>query len=618
MKKLLSLVLALMMCAGVLPVMAETGVIGGADGPTEIVLTGPDIMLPGDLGEDALAAGRKVQANLAVTEVSGIDTGDASVDAALTELFKALGFTMTQQGDEGAFSLTISGNDVLSMGLAVSGEDAYVQSNLLGGTVVVGASEVTSLVERLLDMLVMMESITEEDAAELKAQAGVLVTTLSAALQNSDFQVTLTDADLLAMDYSAVVTVLGEIMQKMQPVENIVVPKNCDAAVGGVTLNATNEDMQKMSMALIQFIKDNPKLMRFLAYQFGMSTRAQLTTMWEAMKDNSIYATEEEFLQANPAVEDVLDEAMSALEDRKILDGDYVIQVYYDEAGLPVYATFMVPVFIQAESLYTDVQTESSGEAAGENEIIASPSADMLDEMEPKGETKVVEIVYARQTVAQGVSHVVNITVDGEMLTIDTLISGKTAHIVLSVPEEEPVIIDAAVEGNKLTAVLSASPDEATAITCTLEGSYLCSDTDYELMGKFTLTEVYTPVETETPSVNGMALPGFESKKPQPRTTTFELDFAVDYVRNGVDFTGVTDLAFAFNDVHVALQMNVATADPADSIMAGTVVRPAELDDAAFANWFVGVVNTFSSWTGNLMMALPESVLTVLFSGGMM
>lgn len=592
MKKLLSLILALMMCAVSGLAMAEGGVIGGADGPTEVfVATEPLFILPGDLETAALEAGRMGTTTLTVTEVSGIDTGDADMDAALVDLFKALGIKSTVQGDETEFAVSISGTDVLTLGLAVSEDDIYVKSNLLGGTVAVGADELDGLITRLIDMLVMMEAFTEEEAAELKGMVDGVGQAIAALLENGGMDMELTEEDLLALDFSAITAAMEPIMAKAQMVENPVVPKNCDPAVAGMTLNASNEDMVQVVKAMIQFIKDNPKLMNYIGLQLGLNSEAQLEALWPTFESLGLYESKEEFLADNPTFAQILDEALAELEGKKLLDGDYAINICLDEAGMPVYMTFTLPMYIEQEALYTDAETV--------------------------GETTVIELVYSRMTVAQGVSHVVNLTVDGETLTADTLINGNTAHIVLSVPEEEPVIIDAVVEGNNLTATLTYAPTESTTYTCTFDGSYLYTDTEYVLAGKVTVEEVFIPEETETPTLNGMTLPGFEANKPKPRTNTLTVDIKADYDLNGVDFTGVTDIVVSFNDVRVALQANSFTSDPTESLMNGEVVRPAELDEAAFANWFVGVVNTIQSWSGNLMMALPESLLTVLMYSGM-
>lgn len=611
MKKLVSLILALMMCAVSGLSLAEGGVIGGADGPTSVIVAEPAFILPGDLELAALEAGRKGTTTLAVTDVSGINTGDADMDAALVELIKALGVTSSAQGDESGFAVTISGNSVLDMGLSLSGDDIYVKSNLLGGTIVIGADEVETLVNRLMDMLVMMEAMTEEEAAQFKDIFGSLAETIPAAMQNEAFNATLTEEDLLTMDFSAVTAALETVMAKAQPVVDPVIPKNCDPAVIGMTLNATNEDVVMVSKAMLQFVKDNPKLMNYIGGEFGIGTEDQLIYMWNALEEYSGYESWEEFRADNPTLEDIIDEAIAELDGKKVLDGDYVISIYVDEAGLPVYMSFTLPLFIEQESLYTMVSD------AGESDMIASPSADMLADLEPKGETKVVELVYYRQTVAQGVSHVINITVDGETATVDALVSGNTTHIVLSAPDEEPIVIDAALEGNDLTTTLTYVPDEETAITCTFDGSYLYTETEYVLAGKLTLVEEFTPEEIETPTLNGLTLPGFEAHKPKAETNTLTLDIKADYDLNGVDFNGVTDIVIEYNDVHVGLQAKSFTSDADGSIMSGEVIRPAELDDAAFANWFVGVINTINSWAGNLMMALPESLLTMMMYTGM-
>ena len=579
MKKLFFLLLAMMICVLPFASMAEE--------------TAAAAYFPGEMVLNALEAGRSVNNVLTVTEVSGINTGDADVDAAIADLLKALSIKTNQQGDEVGFALGISDTDVLTLSFGTSGNDVYLKSNLLGDALVFSLDEVEPLLNRLLDMLVMMEALTEEDVAMLKEELSGLGAMISAALDNQLLAVTLTEEDLLAMDFSAVTTVLEQILAKAATTENPVVPGKCDPAVGGMSVSINNEEMIALCKAIIQCVESNPQLMSFIAYQFGFSTEAQLTAIWDAMKDSGYYASEEEFREYNPSLESILKETLAELENAKILDGDYVINLCMDEVGLPVYMTFSLPLFIETESLYTQ------------------------DELEAKGETTQIDVVYARQTVTQGVSHVVNLTVDEESLTADILVSGNKTTITLSAPEAEPILIDVTVDGNSLIANLSYNPDEETSIACTLEGRFQSSATDYELAAKLTMVEIYTPAEVETPSLNGMTLPGFEAQKPKPETNTLVVEYVADYIRDGVDFAGVIHAGFSYNDLRIVARMDNYTADPAASVMSGTVIRPAELDDAAFANWFVGVVNTISSWTGNLMMALPESVLSLLMYSGM-
>ncbi len=590
MKKLFTLLLALVLCLSTAG--AEYGVIGGADGPTAIVVSAPEFVLPGSFDEAAVAAGRRAVGQLRVKELTGVSTGVAEIDAAINDMIAALGINTYSQGDESGMALTISDAEVLNFAAALSGKDLYLKSNLLGTALVVNSGEVEGLFSRLLDMFVMMQAMTADDAEEIKAVFDGALSAFGPLYEQMNASM-LTEADLLAMDYSALVNVLGGIVENTKPVEAIVIPGNCDPAAAGFVMTMTNEDAIAVCKAIIQVLKDNPRLMTFVANQIGYMTQEQLDALWAGMETQYEGISKEEFLASYPNFSTILEEVLAELEDQKLLDGDMTIHIYHDEAYQPVYMTIHMP-------LYQDQALES-----------------VYTEEAPQGTTVVIDMVYTRQTVAQGVSHVVNLTVDGETVTADTLISGNTAHIVLIAPDAEPVIIDAAVEGNSIHAVLTCNPDDATEIVCTFDGSYLCTAERYELTGKLIVQQDYTPAQSEVPTYNGLTLPGYAANAPKPETNTLGLEISAVYDRNGVDYNGVTELIVTFNDIRAALEIKAWTEDPAESIMAGSVVRPAEMDDATFNNWFVEMVNNISAWLGNLMMALPESVLTLFISGMM-
>ena len=137
-------------------------------------------------------------------------------------------------------------------------------------------------------------------------------------------------------------------------------------------------------------------------------------------------------------------------------------------------------------------------------------------------------------------------------------------------------------------------------------------------MGTFSFYHVADDAQFKTDIDFTMEL-GEEYLTAHPTEEAFHLaiGYVCDYARNGVDFTGKETVTVGFNDVKVVLVGDIATSDPAESIMAGTVVRPAALDDAAFANWFVSAYNSLNSFLANLIMSLPESVLTLLIQTGM-
>lgn len=617
MKKFLSLILALMMLS--LPALAAAedtlGLIGGADGPTSVFVGGD---IPQTLEEKALAAGRKVSTSVKMTEVSGIDTGDARTDSALVELFNALGFTVSQQGDEFNMALQISGQDALDLGFSLSGEDVYLKSSLIGGTVVVGTQELEGLIDRLVDMLIMVEGMSEEEAADLRAQISGLKQLYADSLELSMASM-LTEEDLKNLNMTSIEAFIAFAEDKTVPVEEIVVPRMCDPAVSGEKAVLTNADMVQVVKYFYQFILDNPKLMNYLGSQLGFPTEEEITLQWQSMGQFymafKIYESEEAFRAQFQTFEQLLNEMIVEVDASKFLDGEFTVTEYTDADGNVVYATMSLPLFLQDQTLMENTSAETA-----------------------QGETTQINATYTRQTVAGGVAHVCNIDVDGEVITIDVLDSesgftlrstdtdteGKTWRIEMnaecSASTEEP-----GVELLTVTGGIYNEKDQP-VLDVLLMGASEFSDVRSYLSGELTLTVFeYPQAEEEAAEEEAVEETAAEQTEAteheaeavdaEPTKTVIVLAFDSDTAINGVDFTGTTNMSLTVEDVRIAAQAVVATSDPGESIMAGAVVRPAELDDGDFANWFVGAYNSLNSLVVNLIQTLPESVLMLMFGG---
>ena len=526
MKKLLAVLLALMMFVPVLS-MAEDlddlgaleslGVIGGADGPTSISVT-TAVHSDANLAEAALAAGRRIDTVMTLSTLNGVQTGDPTIDNAIADLLDALALRFSQQGDEGDFALMLSGQDVLNFGAAISGEDCYINSNLLGGTIVVAGDEVESLLGRLMDMFVLMGAMTDSDAAEIKAILAEAMASFEqsmATLPTAEVELNLTALENMFTDLAAKVTV----------VENPVVPKMCDPAVSGVQLTLNNEEFLDIVRAFLLFVQDNPTI-------------------------KASFEASGEITVAN---------ALASLNGVKALNGEMTFALYLGEEDLPVYAVLNMPL------------------AEGE-------------------ETILLEATYTRQTVSAGVAHVVNMTVAGETVTFDALASdGQFSGSLYAVDGVKALDLTIKTNPeNTLDAAVNFYDGENVMLALALEGE--CEFTD--------VREYFAGVLTITPYENGQAMP-----------MTFRL--VSDYAIDGVDFTGVGGFSFEGFGVEVGLQLASQTGDPQESIMAGQVTRPAELDDAAFQNWFVSLINNLSVTLTTALTALPESVLALLVSMGL-
>jgi len=556
----------------------------------------------------ALAAGRRVNQKFTITEFSGLETGDPMTDAALADLFKTLGLRTARQGDEFELALTLSDVDVLDLGMAVNGEDAYVKSAMLGGTVVVNESEIKPLADRILDMLVLMQAISEEDAVMMKEQIAGMEETLAAVEEQPAEEPELL---LNTLNFSALEGVVAYVQAKNAPVENIVVPRMCDPAAAGVQTVMTNEDMAVVIKGICQFLLDNPALLDNIGSVFDYPTEAEIAATWAAAGELymafGIYESEEEFRAAQPTFANVIREVMAEADTQKHIDGEYIITMYTDEAGELVYATLTLPLHIPGETL--------------------------VEGEEAPGKTVNISSVYTRQTVPQGVAHVCNIDVDGTGVTIDVLVSeGTTTVTVTGVePDFEPTklfdlsIKETASETNPgvtcvdVDATLYGGAEPACEVA--YDGEYEFTDVRKYTKGKLTLTAYEHTVEYETIDTSdvetGDAIT-IELHPAETVATTIVFELATETLINGVDFTAETTYAIEAGGVRMVLQAVSETADPQTSIMAGEVVRPAELTDADFSNWFVGVINSFNTWLSNVMVSLPESVLTLVIYSGMM
>ncbi len=599
MKKLFSLILALLMFA--LPALAETdvGVIGGADGPTAI-LVNADFVTAQSLAEDAIAAGRRVTveyslpefSGFSIKELMGIDADSVgaevlaqfeSIDKGIADLVGAIGLTGFTQGDESGIGLSISGKEVLSFAAALTGENAYVRSNLLGGTVVLSESDVEPLILRLIDMLTMMGAFPEEEAAAMKEQVPQLIEQFKTILAESA-AVTLTDEDLANMNFTAIKNCVETLAAQVENLEQIIVPRMCDPAATGVRLSIDNEEFISILKALVQFVRDNPKLMDYIGVQMEFPTEESIAQQWamygEMYKQFGMFEDEAAFRAANTTFPELLEQLDEMLDTYKALDGEFVTAMYFNEADEVVYMTSTMPLFEENETL---IEKDAAAEITGT--------------------TRIINASYTRQTLPEGVSHVGNISVDEEEISIDVLVKDHAAEIVVGKPATQNVILD-----------LKAEWDDTT-----VKGSFAIGDgtADIDVKGDGTFSVNYDATDEYFKAGVVLDFKWFNLPvESDDHWNTLHLEVSNDTVRSGVDFTSQEEIKFGFNGFSVTLKGKTETTDPVESIMAGNVTRPTELDDASFANWFVGVYTSLYGWIGQLMLALPESVLT-LFTGMM-
>lgn len=319
MKKITAMLLALVMLA--LPML------GLAESPSEML-------------EAAVAAGRplRVEGQLSYGSFPGMDEETAAL---VNDVVDAIGFTYTAQEDQGSFALKLSGNDVLTFAAATEGEDTYINSNLLGGTVAFNEAEGKVILEYLMNLAVASGMMTESDLAEVKAALEQATAQVSASME---------DVNVEDIDLTGIMTVAMELAAKVQTGEVTQQPKNCDAAASMITMTLTGEDIAKLYNAIFDALKGVPQFMDAL-------NSMELTMDGQAV-------TAEEFMAKVPEFTAQMAE---------MVQGDIPVEIYLDEAGEMVYATAAITM-------------------KGENE-------------DGSEQTIAMDMNYARLTVNEGVTH---------------------------------------------------------------------------------------------------------------------------------------------------------------------------------------------------------------------
>lgn len=498
MKKLAAFLLALMMMT-----MAFSGV-------AEELFPGMEATGAAALVEDALAAGRKVTSTVKLSDWPAGLTGEESIDAAINDLLDALTITTTQQGDETSFALNLSGNDVLTFGLAQSGSDAYINSNLLGGTIVVGADEVQPLLERLIDLFVMMGAFSEDEAAEIKAQLGEAFEAVKSELGSMGTMPEF-NFDITTLNLSALQDVITLVSGKMVIGEVTMQPKNCDPATVMATMTITPDEFKTVMNAIFKFMQDNTAL---------------VDAVDEMISFQDLVAAEGKPMTLNEAIA----EAAKEVETTDFLAGDMVVNFYMNDAG----------------------------EIVAVNGVIPDKNED--------GEVVNLEFNYVRLTMNEDVTHSVTLKIENVTLTVNVLVNENRLYVGFNMVDEE------------------------TTVYVTVDTT--SNETDAALNYTYAITFGVTDPELSMEiAVNGTS----------------------DYTVNGVDFVGKEAADVLFNGMKLLhIECDTVTGEPGTSIMTGDVVRPAELNDSDFANWFVGIINGLQSWLGTAVMSLPESVLMLV------
>lgn len=301
MKKFTAVLLALLMMA--LPVL------GMAASPAEMI-------------EGAAAAGQPI--HTAVTFDSGTIPGlDAETAAIFNDVIDALGFTTDTQENQTNFAMQLSGTDVLTLAWATEGEDTYINSNLLGGTIAFNATEGDVIIDHLLKMAVDADMLTESDVAEVKQLIEQLKTEMNTQVEAIDLE---------NIDMTALLSAVEELMQKVTTGEVTQQPKNSDPAATVITMKLTGEDITKVYKVIFDVMKNVP--------QFTQALESASLTM------NGEKVTADEMIAKLPELADQIG---------AMVQGEIPVEIYLDEAGEPVYGIMSMTMKAEDETITMDM-----------------------------------------------------------------------------------------------------------------------------------------------------------------------------------------------------------------------------------------------------------------------
>ena len=278
---------------------------------------------PDEMLQAAVDAGRplKVEGQLNYGAIPGMD---AEIETIINDVVDAIGFTYTEQENQGSFALKLSGNDVLTFAGATEGEDIYINSNLLGGTVAFNGEEGKVVLEYLMNLAVSSGMMTEDELAEIKAALEQATAQVAAPMENVDVE---------DMDLTGLLNVAMELAAKVQTGEVTQQPKNCDAAATVMTFTLTGEDITKLYTEIFKLLQNVP--------QFTEALQSA-----DTLTINGENVTPEEFVAKLPEM---------AGEIGKMIQGDIPVAIYMDEAGEPVYGTLAMTMAAEGDTVSMDM-----------------------------------------------------------------------------------------------------------------------------------------------------------------------------------------------------------------------------------------------------------------------
>ncbi|MGN1018856.1 MAG: hypothetical protein ACI4O7_00660 [Aristaeellaceae bacterium] len=237
----------------------------------------------GELVGNARDAGMPLKTTVTFTPADLTDILDEEIATVYSDLLNALSLEVYQNGSEGRLSVQLSGNDVLTLAGAFSGDTTFLNSNFLGSrSIAVDADEWQPLLERLVDLL--------EDAGELDEEEAALARVQLAGMFSGEAVVQMDAENAFAdVDWTPVIDLMTGLMADRGETETVTEqPADCDKAMTRATLTLTGEDMVKIYRLAADCIRKSANAMAYLDMQLAstdMTAEELFTEFISAMEE---------------------------------------------------------------------------------------------------------------------------------------------------------------------------------------------------------------------------------------------------------------------------------------------------------------------------------------------
>lgn len=514
---------------------------------------------------------------------TGALTGAPAKDAALAELLGTLQLTTRIQQDEASAVAALAGQEVLTIGYGEQDGQAYLNSNLLNGTVVLTEEDLGTLPNRLVNAAQALGLITQQEAYQLGYQLALLPASAGGGLAPWWAALLMEQEPLPELDLTAWNAVLADVQSRMVTGPVTEQPVGCDEAASMWTLEVTPADILEFTRAALITVRDNPALSERIADSIGYNTFRSSSTA-------AMGTFTEEYI--DPLLQEL--EAAEAL-----IPATLRMTGWEDAAG-------------ELVRLDVDMLDMSVTEAAPEAAEAIGTDSELSDyftafsEAQPK---VVMSVAYTRQTAEDATTSSVLYDMNG---------TGVLVAFVHGEGQMKLTLSDVTDEGAEefMSAGLVWDVQRAAGYTI------LTADAIMEYPDSFVRDQ---DAAGERPSARlelelvmserscRMILNGRSTLSDTPISVWGEADYAMEGLRvtgterGSVSCGGETMLTFT---------ANVHTQEPRSSVFDGEAVRLASLTDEELTAWLTGLVERGEAAAAEAMALLPQSIRDALESFG--